>query len=130
MRKNPYSFATVDVGPGQSKQISRPISVRVFYHAISDWLKKTLLHPNFQRLTKLCTFKGVIEGVKVAFLIRATFLLKSSIQKMPNYFRRPIQSKSSSQPAPATKAETAPSDGRIGKPSTYFSLVTLQICPV
>ena len=77
-------------------------------------------HPNFQRLAKLFIFGGFSLSKKVEFFNNVTFLVNSLIQKMPNYFKRPIWSKISSQPGPALKAETAPSDGRIGKPSTYW----------
>ena len=82
--------ASSDGELGQCKQIFRPISVRVFYHAFFDWLKKILLHPNLQRLAKLYSFGGISLDKKVEFFINATFLVNTLIQKMSNFFKRPI----------------------------------------
>ena len=60
----------------------QPISVRVFNHAISDWLIKTLLHPNFQRLAKVSASEGYLVKEKVAFLNKVTFLLLRAIAKV------------------------------------------------
>ena len=64
---------------------SRPINEGVFYHAISDWLKKKkeiLLHPNFQRLAKVSASEGYLVKEKVAFLNKVTFLLLRAIAKV------------------------------------------------
>ena len=83
-------FASSDGEPGQCKQIFQPISVRVFYDAFFDWLKKSLLHPNFQRLAKLLIFGGFSLSKKVDLFINATFLLNTLFQKMSNFSKRPI----------------------------------------
>ena len=77
----------------------RPISFVVFCSTIQK----------FQRLAKLYSFEWLPFSKKVESFINATFLVNTLIQKMSNFFKRPIQSKFSSQPAPANKAKTAPS---------------------
>ena len=62
----------------------------------------------FQRLAKLYSFEWLPFSKKVESFINTTFLVNTLIQEMSRLLKRPIQSKFSSQPAPATKAKTAP----------------------
>ena len=72
---------------GEKKKKNKQARGQAAYAFLS---KKILLHPNMQRLAKLYSFGGIFLSKKVEFLINATFLLNTLIQKMSHYFKRPI----------------------------------------